>query len=167
MGHSASNDRCGRPDKSCAALPREPRRPPPGTRTRRRSSAHQHHVHQRLVQRRREVAEAVDARAAAQRLRQRLAERKRNVLVRVVVVDVQVALRMHRDVKQAVAGDLLRGRGAAHTHKASALTRWACGRAFALQRRRRSRLATSCGAVVRAACAGGTHVQHVVQERYA
>ena len=50
-------------------------------------------VDQRLFHRQREVAVAADARLVAQRLPQRLAQADAHVFDRVVLIDVQVALR--------------------------------------------------------------------------
>lgn len=55
----------------------------------------------------REVAKAVDALAVAQRLRQRGSQCEANVLVGVVVVDPDVAVGVHDDVKQPVRRDLV------------------------------------------------------------
>ncbi len=69
---------------------------------------HQHDVNESFVQGRSEVAKASDALAVTQRLRQCGAKRQRNVLVRVVVVDPSVSLRVHADVEQTVRCQLLR-----------------------------------------------------------
>ena len=62
---------------------------------------------QRLVHRQVDVGVAGDAGAVAERLRERLAEHDADVLGRVVLVDVEVALRRDRQVDQAVPGELL------------------------------------------------------------
>ena len=61
----------------------------------------------RLVHRQMHVGVAGDALHVAERLLQRGAERDADVLDRVVLVDVEVALGLDGDVDQAVAGDLL------------------------------------------------------------
>ena len=60
---------------------------------------------QRLVHRHQGVAEAADAALVAQRLGEGLAEHDADILGGVVEVDVQVALRLHGQVEQAVAGE--------------------------------------------------------------
>ena len=72
---------------------------------------YQHDVYKSLVERRSKVAKACDALAIAQRLRQCRAQRQGDVLVRVVVVDPGVALRVHDDVKEAMRRQLLRATG--------------------------------------------------------
>lgn len=64
-------------------------------------------VHERLVERRREVAEARDAPAVSQCARERRAKRERDVLVRVVVVDPRVPRGLDGDVEQAVRRELV------------------------------------------------------------
>ena len=61
---------------------------------------------QRLVQRHDRVAEPADARLVAERLAQRLAQRQRGVLDRVVRVDLDVAAGLDAQVEQAVLGQL-------------------------------------------------------------
>src|SRR5216683_2225185 len=61
---------------------------------------------QRFVQRDRGVPEPAQARLVAQGDRERLAERQRGVLDRVVRVDVQVPVGPHREVEQAVLAEL-------------------------------------------------------------
>ena len=53
------------------------------------------------------MAVALDAGAVAERLRDRLADDIAGVLGRVVEIDVQIALRLQRDVDQAVLRELL------------------------------------------------------------
>ena len=62
---------------------------------------------QRLVHRQVDVGVARDALHVAERLLHRLAERDADILGRVVVIDVQVALGPHRDVDQRVARQLV------------------------------------------------------------
>ena len=59
---------------------------------------------QRLFHRQREVAVAADARLVAQRLPQCLAQADAHVFDRVVLIDVQVALRSDRQVAGRVLG---------------------------------------------------------------
>jgi hypothetical protein len=66
-------------------------------------------VGQRLIQRRGELAEAVDPLPVAQRLRQGGAKGETQVLVGVVVVYVHVTHSLDGDVKQPVARNLLAG----------------------------------------------------------
>ncbi len=65
------------------------------------------HLHQRLIEGRDEIAEAMDATPLAQGLGQGLAEGDADVLIGVVVVDVGVALGLNLQVDQAVAADLV------------------------------------------------------------
>ena len=60
---------------------------------------------QRLVHRQMDVGIAADALLVAERLHERLAERDAGVLDRVVVVDMQVALHLDREVDQRMAGE--------------------------------------------------------------
>ena len=60
---------------------------------------------QRLVHRHQRLAEAADAALVAERLRQRLAEHDADILGGVVEVDMQVALGLHVEVEQPVAGE--------------------------------------------------------------
>ena len=53
------------------------------------------------------MAVAIDTRLVAHRLFERLAERDADVFHRVVRVDVQVTLRMHRDVHHAMPRELV------------------------------------------------------------
>ena len=62
---------------------------------------------ERLVHRHHEVAGAVDAAAVAERLRHRLAERDAEILDGVVLVDVEIAGRLHRQVEPAVRREQL------------------------------------------------------------
>ena len=66
-----------------------------------------HRARQRLVERHVGVPVAADALLVAERLRHRLPERDADVLDRVVGVDLEVALRLHREVDHAVARDLV------------------------------------------------------------
>ena len=78
---------------------------------------------QRLVHRHVDAGIAVDAGHVAERLLHGLAERDADVLGGVVMVDVQVADRLHRDVDAGMAGQQIEhmveeadtGRSAAHT----------------------------------------------------
>ena len=63
--------------------------------------------HERLVERHRRLAEAPDAGLVAERLAKRLAERQPDVLDGVVVVDVEVARRLEREVEEPVAREYL------------------------------------------------------------
>ncbi len=62
---------------------------------------------QRLVHRGERIAVAADAALVAQRLRHRLADRDAGVLHRMMLVDMQIALRADVKVDQRVAGELL------------------------------------------------------------
>ena len=62
---------------------------------------------QRLVERHQRVGHAHDAAPVAERLVERLPERDADVLDRVVLVDVQVALGLDAQVEQPVLADLL------------------------------------------------------------
>ena len=58
-----------------------------------------------LVHRHGRVAEAADARPVAERLGERRAQDERDVLDRVVLVDLEVAAGRHVEVEQAVVGE--------------------------------------------------------------
>ena len=73
----------------------------------RTAAAIQRHLHQRLIQRRHEVPEAVDAAPLSKRLGQGLAHGDAHILIGVVVVDVGVARGLNLQVDQAVAADLV------------------------------------------------------------
>ena len=62
---------------------------------------------QRLVHRQQAIGVAGQPALVAERLSQRLAERDADVLDRVVIVDVQVALGAHRQVDQRMARELV------------------------------------------------------------
>ena len=62
---------------------------------------------ERLVHRHDEVAGAVDALAVAERLQHRLAERDADVLDGVVLIDVEVARRLQREIEAAVTREQL------------------------------------------------------------
>src|SRR5690606_14035210 len=61
-----------------------------------------HDPRQRLVHRQQEEAVASDARLVAQRALERIAENKTDVLHRVVIVDINVAIAPHVEVEQPV-----------------------------------------------------------------
>src|SRR5437879_843212 len=63
-------------------------------------------VDERLVHRNGDVADARDARSVAKRLRERLAERNADILDGVVVVDMEIAVRLYREIEQSVPGDV-------------------------------------------------------------
>ena len=65
------------------------------------------HAGQRLVHRDQRIAIALDAGALAQRLGHRLADGDAGILGGVVEVDMQIALRLHLEIDQAVARELL------------------------------------------------------------
>ncbi len=65
------------------------------------------HLHQRLIEGRDEIAEAMDATPLAQGLGQGLADGDTHVLVGVVIVDVGIAGGVDLQVEQAVAADLV------------------------------------------------------------
>ena len=66
-----------------------------------------HHARQGFIERHVRMAVAIDARLVTHRLFERLAERDADVFHRVVRVDVQVTLRMHRDVHHAMPRELV------------------------------------------------------------
>lgn len=68
---------------------------------------HQHDMDEGFVQGGVEVAESKDAGSLAERLGERAAERERNILHGVMVVDPRVTLRVHLDVQQPMRRDLL------------------------------------------------------------
>jgi len=72
------------------------------------AAAIERHLHQGLIERRHEVAEAVDAAAVAQRLRQGLADGDAHIFIGVVIVDVGVAHRVHLQINQPMAADLVK-----------------------------------------------------------
>lgn len=65
-------------------------------------------AHQRLVHRQQAGAIAADAALVAERLREAAPERDAHVLDRMVVVDMQVACRLHLEVDEGMACDLLK-----------------------------------------------------------
>eukprot|EP01137_Pigoraptor_chileana_P035163 Opistho-2@28780 len=67
----------------------------------------EHAARQRLVHRRMRLAVARDAALVAERFCHRFAERERRILDGVVLVDMKVALHLHRDVDQRMARQLL------------------------------------------------------------
>ena len=64
-----------------------------------------HRGRERFVHRHRRVAEAADPGPVAERLRERRAEHERDVLDRVVLVDIEVAGGPDLEVEQAVVGE--------------------------------------------------------------
>ena len=65
------------------------------------------HLHQSLIQRCHEMAEAMDTAPIAKRLRQGLANGDPHILIGVVVVDVGIPHRIDLQVDQAMAADLM------------------------------------------------------------
>ncbi len=71
------------------------------------AAAVERHLHQRLIQWRQEVAEAVDATSVAQGLGQGLPHGDAHILIGVVIVDVGVARGLDVQIDQAMAADLV------------------------------------------------------------
>src|SRR5262245_10731532 len=62
---------------------------------------------ERLIHRHHEIARTIDAFPVAQRLQERLAERDTDIFDRVVLVDVEIALGLQREIEAAVAREQL------------------------------------------------------------